>query len=73
MFKHLLQTLPTRAADMALKSYKVPLLDLECVTNTLVKLGGPTWYLNIKKGEFCRCLVVDGVANVVDRGEQIRR
>ncbi|GCB25056.1 putative ATP-dependent RNA helicase C550.03c [Aspergillus awamori] len=49
MFKHLLQTLPTRAADMALKSYKVPLLDLECVTNTLVKLGGPTWYLNIKK------------------------
>ncbi|PWY73715.1 antiviral helicase [Aspergillus heteromorphus CBS 117.55] len=48
-FKHLLQPLPTRSADMALKSYKVPLMDLECVTNTVVKLGGPIWYLNIKK------------------------
>ncbi|PWY74576.1 antiviral helicase [Aspergillus sclerotioniger CBS 115572] len=48
-FKQLLQSLPTRAADMALKTYKVPLLDLECVTNTVVKLGGPIWYLNIKK------------------------
>ena len=58
---------------MALKAYKVPLLDLECVTNTIVKLGGPTWYLNIKKGEFCGRFVEISVTNVVDRGKQIRR
>ncbi|KAF9886665.1 hypothetical protein FE257_011178 [Aspergillus nanangensis] len=48
-FRRLLQTLPTRGADMNLKVQKIPLSDLECITNTLVKLGGPTWYLNIKK------------------------
>jgi antiviral helicase SKI2 len=49
-FRHLLHPLPTRAADMTLKVCKIPLSDLECVTNTMVKVGGPTWYLNIKKG-----------------------
>lgn len=51
-FRNLLQQLPTQSADMNLKVQKIPLTDLECVTNTLVKLGGPIWYLNIKKGDF---------------------
>ncbi|RAL11672.1 SKI complex RNA helicase subunit SKI2 [Aspergillus homomorphus CBS 101889] len=48
-FRHLFQSLPTRAADMTLKTSKIPLSDLECITNTMIKLGGPIWYLNIKK------------------------
>ncbi|KAG2412443.1 hypothetical protein HFD88_010000 [Aspergillus terreus] len=48
-FRKLMQPLPTRAADMTLKVCKIPLSDLECITNTSVKLSGPTWYLNIKK------------------------
>ncbi|PYH77902.1 antiviral helicase [Aspergillus uvarum CBS 121591] len=48
-FRHRFQPLPTRAADMTLKTSKVPLTDLECITNTMIKLGGPIWYLNIKK------------------------
>lgn len=49
-FLPLMSPLPTRAAQMTLKVCRVPLSDLECVTNTLVKIGGPLWYLNIKKG-----------------------
>lgn len=41
--------LPTRSSQMTIKVGRVPLADLECVTNTLVKIGGPLWYLNIKK------------------------
>ncbi|RAK71178.1 SKI complex RNA helicase subunit SKI2 [Aspergillus fijiensis CBS 313.89] len=48
-FRHRFQSLPTRAADMTLKTSKIPLTDLECITNTMIKLGGPIWYLNIKK------------------------
>lgn len=50
-FRHLMQSLPTRAADMTLKVCKIPLLDVECLTNTMVKVGGQIWYLNIKKGK----------------------
>lgn len=42
--------LPTRAVDMTLKVCKIPIADIECVTNTIVRLNGPPWYLNIKKG-----------------------
>ncbi|RDW90671.1 SKI complex RNA helicase subunit SKI2 [Aspergillus mulundensis] len=48
-FRGFLNPLPTRAADMTLKVFKIPITDIECVTNTIVKLSGPTWYLNIKK------------------------
>ncbi|KAL4818822.1 armadillo-type protein [Aspergillus spinulosporus] len=48
-FRGFLNPLPTRAADMTLKVFKIPIADIECVTNTIVKLSGPTWYLNIKK------------------------
>ncbi|OJJ81640.1 SKI complex RNA helicase subunit SKI2 [Aspergillus glaucus CBS 516.65] len=48
-FRHLLQSLPQRAAQMTLKVCKIPLTDVECLTNTMVKTGGPIWYLNIKK------------------------
>lgn len=49
MFRKLFQNLPSKAASMNLKVTKIPLADLECVTNTQVKIGGPIWYLNIKK------------------------
>ncbi len=49
-FRGFMNPLPTRAADMTLKVFKIPIADIECVTNTLVKISGPTWYLNIKKG-----------------------
>ncbi|PGH18707.1 hypothetical protein AJ80_04360 [Polytolypa hystricis UAMH7299] len=49
VFRHLFAPLPTFPKDMALKTYKIPLEDLECVTSTILKVGGPTWYLNIKK------------------------
>lgn len=48
--RYFFQQLPPNAPSMHLKSCKIPITDLECVTNTLVKLGGPIWYLNIKKG-----------------------
>jgi antiviral helicase SKI2 len=54
-FRSFFQQLPSSAANMHLKVCKIPLSDLECVTNTLVKLGGPIWYLNIKKGMCRRC------------------
>jgi len=47
----LFQPLPNNAADMSLRSARIPLADLECVTNTQVKFSGPVWYLNIKKGK----------------------
>jgi antiviral helicase SKI2 len=50
-FRHLFGLLPDRATDMTLKTCRIPLGDVECVTNTLVKVGGPIWYLNIKKGK----------------------
>lgn len=49
-YRHLFRPLPTRSADMTLKTCRIPLADVECVTNTMVKIGGPIWYLNIKKG-----------------------
>ncbi|KAL2834288.1 armadillo-type protein [Aspergillus cavernicola] len=48
-FRQFLTPLPSRTADMSLKVFKIPITDIECVTNTIVKLTGPTWYLNIKK------------------------
>ncbi|OJD17841.1 hypothetical protein AJ78_02082 [Emergomyces pasteurianus Ep9510] len=48
-FRHLFSPLSTDPNEMVLKTYKIPLEDLECVTSTVVKIGGPTWYLNIKK------------------------
>ncbi|KAJ5105562.1 hypothetical protein NUU61_002909 [Penicillium alfredii] len=48
-FRQFFQSLPAVSAKMHLRVCKIPLSDLECVTNTQVKLGGPIWYLNIKK------------------------
>ncbi|CAG8375723.1 unnamed protein product [Penicillium salamii] len=45
----LFQSLPTNPADMSLRPARIPLADLECVTNTQVKFSGPMWYLNIRK------------------------
>ncbi|KAJ5215861.1 uncharacterized protein N7498_002268 [Penicillium cinerascens] len=48
-FRPFFQQLPDKAASMHLKVCKIPLSDLECVTNMQVKAGGPIWYLNIRK------------------------
>ncbi|KKZ63816.1 hypothetical protein EMCG_01920 [[Emmonsia] crescens] len=48
-FRHLFSPLSTDPNVMVLKTCRIPLEDLECVTSTVVKIGGPTWYLNIKK------------------------
>ncbi|OJD21397.1 hypothetical protein ACJ73_07261 [Blastomyces percursus] len=48
-FRYLFSPLSTNPNEMVLKTYKIPLEDLECVTTTVVKIGGPTWYLNIKR------------------------
>ncbi|KAL4914727.1 armadillo-type protein [Aspergillus aurantiobrunneus] len=48
-FRGFLSPLPTRAVDMTLKVVKIPITDIECITNAVVKLSGPSWYLNIKK------------------------
>ncbi|KUL89142.1 hypothetical protein ZTR_05967 [Talaromyces verruculosus] len=49
MFRRFFRNLPTSSADMNLKVCRVALADVECVTNTFVKVTGPIWYLNIKK------------------------
>jgi antiviral helicase SKI2 len=48
-FRGLCKPLPTDAADRNLKVYRIPLSDVECVTNTMIKISGPIWYLNITK------------------------
>ncbi|KAJ5172571.1 hypothetical protein N7492_005164 [Penicillium capsulatum] len=48
-FRGFFRALPESSAQMHLKVCKVPLQDLLCVTNTVVKANGPIWYLNIKK------------------------
>ncbi|KAL2856557.1 armadillo-type protein [Aspergillus pseudoustus] len=48
-FRQFFNPLPTRAIDMTLKVFKIPITDIECVTNTMAKVSGPPWYLNIKK------------------------
>jgi len=49
IFRNLFRPLPSCAADMNLKTCRIPLGDVETVTNTIIKIGGPIWYLNIKK------------------------
>ena len=49
-FRHLFGSLPQNWADMSLRVTSIPLVDLECVTTTTVKVRGPTWYLRVKKG-----------------------
>lgn len=51
MFRHLFSPLSTDPSTMTLKASKVLVADVECVTSTIVKVRGPTWYLKVKKGE----------------------
>ena len=50
-FRELFAPLSADPSDMELRIHRIPLADLECVTSTIVKIGGPTWYLNIRKGK----------------------
>jgi antiviral helicase SKI2 len=52
--------LPSNGASMHLKICKIPVSDVECITTTRCKAGGPIWYLNIKKGE---CLILFRLTN----------
>ncbi|EFR05149.1 hypothetical protein MGYG_08161 [Nannizzia gypsea CBS 118893] len=49
MFREYFHRLSTSPENMALKSCKVPLANLECVTGTTVRIGAPTWCLNMHK------------------------
>jgi antiviral helicase SKI2 len=42
--------LPTRAEDVKSAVGSVDLEDVECVTVTAVKVRGPPWYLQVRKG-----------------------
>lgn len=49
-FRYLFAPLPRNPSEMQLNAVFVPLMDVECVTGTTVKVKGPVWYLKIKKG-----------------------
>ena len=49
-FRQFFVPLPRTAAEMTLKAIKVSLIDLECITKTTVKVRGPIWYLQIRRG-----------------------
>lgn len=50
MFRHYFAPLPQSSAEMLLKPCKVPIMDLECVTVTTIKVRQTAWYMNIRKG-----------------------
>ena len=43
-FRHLFAALPTEVAEMELKFLKVPISDIDCLTQTFVQVRGPIWY-----------------------------
>lgn len=49
-FRKLFIGLPKSAPEMSLKALKIPLVDIESIIKTVVKVSGPLWYLKIKKG-----------------------
>ena len=49
-FRQFFTKLPTQVAEMELKVLKIPLEDVDAVTGTIVKVRGPSWLLNYKKG-----------------------
>src|SRR6266498_1136215 len=49
--RHLFAPLPQNTTDLDLRVKNVPLADVECVTNTVVKFDGPPWYLKIRPGK----------------------
>ena len=49
-FRRFFAPLPKTAAQMALKTMRIAVTDILCVTRTIIKVGGPLWYLRIRKG-----------------------
>ena len=49
-YRSLFADLPADLEEMELKLIKVPVTELESVTQTSVKVKGPVWYLKIQKG-----------------------
>ena len=49
-FRPLFAKPPTEIAEMELKILKIPLIDIDSVTKTVVQVRAPIWYLRIKKG-----------------------
>jgi len=49
-FRQFFAKLPTEVAELELRVLKIPLSDIESVTNTVVKVRGPIWYLKVRKG-----------------------
>ena len=42
--------IPSNVSEMDLKILKIPLSDVECITKTVVKVKGLTWYSKIRNG-----------------------
>src|SRR5258708_6658355 len=53
-FRQLMASLPRDSADLDLRVKSIPLENVECVTNTVIKLDGSPWYLRVKKGNSYR-------------------
>jgi antiviral helicase SKI2 len=51
-FRRLFAPLPQNTADLDLRVKNIPLEDVECVTNTVVKFDGSPWYFRVKAGKF---------------------
>jgi antiviral helicase SKI2 len=49
-FRPMFSPLPDRAARVKSGTTQVQLDDVECVTQTVVKVRGPNWYLKIARG-----------------------
>ena len=49
-FRKFFVRLPKTAAEMSLKPTKVSLLDVECVTKSLMKVNITAWYFKFRKG-----------------------
>ena len=49
-FRQFFAKLPTEGAEMELKILKIPLGDVDAVTDKTVKARGPMWLFNVKKG-----------------------
>ncbi len=48
-FRHMLAPLPSDAEHIKFRVVSVPVEDVECVTQTLLKTKGPSWYIKLPK------------------------
>ena len=54
-FRQFYTRLPKTPAEMSIKSIKVSLLDVECLTKTLAKVISPVWDLDVRNSIDVQC------------------